>query len=79
MLIQSITLCCYCLSMLLRAGLRMMNMTDDLVVLLLPSAFLFLSPNIGITSISLLIKSDICSAVLSFLMIALSDPLIVAI
>lgn len=81
MLSQSITLRCYCLSLLLGAGLRMMTMTDDLVVLLLPSAFLFLRPNIGITSISLPIKSDICLMLrCSFsLVIALSHPLIVAI
>lgn len=59
----------------------MMTMTDDLAVLLLPCAFLFLRPSIGITSISLWIKSDICLMLRRscVLVIALSHPLSVAI
>lgn len=81
MLSQSITLPVIAPACSSGRGLRMMTMTDDLVALLLPSGFLFLRPNVGITRISLWIKSEICLMLCCscVLMIALSHPLSVAI
>lgn len=81
MLSQSISLRCCCFSLLLGAGFANDDHDWWLALLPLPSAFLFLRPSMGITLISLLIKSDTCLMLRSssVLMIALSHPLIFAI